>query len=133
MFLRTVAVLGWVRLIFCICPGVNVANFALLPVARRGALTFDGRVRWVPRVNVALGPLSGWARVWMPLCSPATRVYDVSIKTHGYKVKLPHRLSTADRNLPNSSNVEVEVTPPMNGSVGHEGEAVSKTPRPHEG
>uniref|UniRef100_A0A3B3R3Z4 Solute carrier family 24 member 2 n=1 Tax=Paramormyrops kingsleyae TaxID=1676925 RepID=A0A3B3R3Z4_9TELE len=27
-----------------------------------------------------------------------------------------------DRNLPNSSNVEVEVTPPMNGSVGHEGE-----------
>ncbi|XP_048827367.1 sodium/potassium/calcium exchanger 2-like isoform X2 [Brienomyrus brachyistius] len=29
----------------------------------------------------------------------------------------------ADRNLPNSSNVEVEVTPPMNGSVGHEGEA----------
>ncbi|XP_018615293.1 sodium/potassium/calcium exchanger 2 isoform X2 [Scleropages formosus] len=29
----------------------------------------------------------------------------------------------ADKSLPNSSNVEVEVTPPMNGSVGQEGEA----------
>lgn len=28
--------------------------------------------------------------------------------------------SLADKNLPNSSNVEVEVTPPMNGSVGAE-------------
>lgn len=28
--------------------------------------------------------------------------------------------SPADKNLPNSSNVEVEVTPPMNGSVGAE-------------
>ncbi|KAJ8382324.1 hypothetical protein SKAU_G00031020 [Synaphobranchus kaupii] len=31
--------------------------------------------------------------------------------------------SRSDKNLPNSSNVEVEVTPPMNGSVGQEGEA----------
>ncbi|XP_061109051.1 sodium/potassium/calcium exchanger 2-like [Conger conger] len=31
--------------------------------------------------------------------------------------------SRSDKNLPNSSNVEVEVTPPMNGSVGQEGDA----------
>lgn len=31
--------------------------------------------------------------------------------------------SRADRNLPNSSNMEVEVTPPMNGTAGQEGEA----------
>ncbi|XP_041724062.1 sodium/potassium/calcium exchanger 2 isoform X4 [Coregonus clupeaformis] len=32
--------------------------------------------------------------------------------------------SRSDKNLPNSSNVEVEVTPPMNGTAGQEGEAV---------
>ncbi|XP_030194664.1 sodium/potassium/calcium exchanger 2 isoform X6 [Gadus morhua] len=31
--------------------------------------------------------------------------------------------SRSDRNLPNSSNMEVEVTPPMNGTAGQEGEA----------
>ncbi|XP_024144200.1 sodium/potassium/calcium exchanger 2 isoform X5 [Oryzias melastigma] len=31
--------------------------------------------------------------------------------------------SRADKNLPNSSSVEVEVTPPMNGTAGQEGEA----------
>ncbi|KAM9406139.1 sodium/potassium/calcium exchanger 2-like isoform 1-T1 [Salvelinus alpinus] len=31
--------------------------------------------------------------------------------------------SRSDKNLPNSSNVEVEVTPPMNGTAGQEGEA----------
>ncbi|KAJ8397880.1 hypothetical protein AAFF_G00435690 [Aldrovandia affinis] len=31
-----------------------------------------------------------------------------------------------DKNLPNTSNVEVEVTPPMNGSVGQEGEAAAE-------
>lgn len=30
-----------------------------------------------------------------------------------------------DKNLPNSSSVEVEVTPPMNGTAGQEGETVS--------
>lgn len=30
----------------------------------------------------------------------------------------------ADKNLPNSSSVEVEVTPPMNGTAGQEGETV---------
>ncbi len=29
-----------------------------------------------------------------------------------------------DKNLPNSSSVEVEVTPPMNGTAGQEGETV---------
>ncbi|XP_028973732.1 sodium/potassium/calcium exchanger 2 isoform X3 [Esox lucius] len=33
------------------------------------------------------------------------------------------QLSNFDKNLPNSSNVEVEVTPPMNGTAGQEGEA----------
>ncbi|MFT7806356.1 sodium/potassium/calcium exchanger 2 isoform X2 [Arapaima gigas] len=36
----------------------------------------------------------------------------------------PIVLSSVYKNLPNSSNVEVEVTPPMNGSVAQEGEAV---------
>lgn len=31
-----------------------------------------------------------------------------------------------DKNLPNSSSVEVEVTPPMNGTAGQEGETVRK-------
>uniref|UniRef100_A0A8C8F3J8 Sodium/calcium exchanger membrane region domain-containing protein n=1 Tax=Oncorhynchus tshawytscha TaxID=74940 RepID=A0A8C8F3J8_ONCTS len=31
-----------------------------------------------------------------------------------------------DKNLPNSSNVEVEVTPPMNGTTGQEGEALAE-------
>ncbi|XP_035283257.1 sodium/potassium/calcium exchanger 2-like isoform X1 [Anguilla anguilla] len=34
--------------------------------------------------------------------------------------------SRSDKNLPNSSNVEVEVTPPMNGSVGQEGDAADE-------
>ncbi|KAF0029379.1 hypothetical protein F2P81_018484 [Scophthalmus maximus] len=34
--------------------------------------------------------------------------------------------SRSDKNLPNSSSVEVEVTPPMNGTAGQEGETSSK-------
>ncbi|XP_038851486.1 sodium/potassium/calcium exchanger 2-like [Salvelinus namaycush] len=34
--------------------------------------------------------------------------------------------SRSDKNLPNSSNVEVEVTPPMNGTAGQEGEAPAR-------
>ncbi|XP_024229022.2 sodium/potassium/calcium exchanger 2 isoform X2 [Oncorhynchus tshawytscha] len=34
--------------------------------------------------------------------------------------------SRSDKNLPNSSNVEVEVTPPMNGTTGQEGEALAE-------
>ncbi|XP_075999992.1 sodium/potassium/calcium exchanger 2-like isoform X2 [Genypterus blacodes] len=34
--------------------------------------------------------------------------------------------SRSDKNLPNSSSVEVEVTPPMNGTVGQEGEAAEE-------
>ncbi|XP_041738513.1 sodium/potassium/calcium exchanger 2 isoform X2 [Coregonus clupeaformis] len=34
--------------------------------------------------------------------------------------------SRSDKNLPNSSNVEVEVTPPMNGTAGQEGEAAAE-------
>nr|XP_046175621.1 sodium/potassium/calcium exchanger 2-like isoform X1 [Oncorhynchus gorbuscha] len=34
--------------------------------------------------------------------------------------------SRSDTNLPNSSNVEVEVTPPMNGTAGQEGEAAAE-------
>lgn len=30
----------------------------------------------------------------------------------------------AEKNLPNSSSVQVEVTPPMNGTAGQEGQAV---------
>ena len=36
-----------------------------------------------------------------------------------------------DKNLPNSSNVEVEVTPPMNGTAGQEGEAVRNQTHTH--
>ncbi|GAA6087305.1 sodium/potassium/calcium exchanger 2-like isoform X2 [Tachysurus ichikawai] len=32
----------------------------------------------------------------------------------------------ADKNLPNSSSVEVEVSPPLNGTAGQEGDAVSQ-------
>uniref|UniRef100_H3D184 Sodium/calcium exchanger membrane region domain-containing protein n=1 Tax=Tetraodon nigroviridis TaxID=99883 RepID=H3D184_TETNG len=34
--------------------------------------------------------------------------------------------SRSDKNLPNSSSVEVEVTPPMNGTAGQEGETVGR-------
>ncbi|XP_064796156.1 sodium/potassium/calcium exchanger 2-like isoform X2 [Oncorhynchus masou masou] len=34
--------------------------------------------------------------------------------------------SRSDKNLPNSTNVEVEVTPPMNGTTGQEGEALAE-------
>ncbi|KAJ8007788.1 hypothetical protein DPEC_G00097830 [Dallia pectoralis] len=34
--------------------------------------------------------------------------------------------SRSDKNLPNSSNVEVEVTPPMNGTAGQEGETAAE-------
>uniref|UniRef100_A0A6Q2XQC5 Sodium/calcium exchanger membrane region domain-containing protein n=1 Tax=Esox lucius TaxID=8010 RepID=A0A6Q2XQC5_ESOLU len=36
---------------------------------------------------------------------------------------LSEEFADSDKNLPNSSNVEVEVTPPMNGTAGQEGEA----------
>lgn len=36
-----------------------------------------------------------------------------------------------DKNLPNSSSVEVEVTPPMNGTAGQEGETVRRIQTQH--
>eukprot|EP00063_Salmo_salar_P036092 XP_014010927.1 PREDICTED: sodium/potassium/calcium exchanger 2-like isoform X5 [Salmo salar] len=39
---------------------------------------------------------------------------------------LSEEFADSDKNLPNSSNVEVEVTPPMNGTAGQEGEAAAE-------
>uniref|UniRef100_A0A8C8F481 Sodium/calcium exchanger membrane region domain-containing protein n=1 Tax=Oncorhynchus tshawytscha TaxID=74940 RepID=A0A8C8F481_ONCTS len=39
---------------------------------------------------------------------------------------LSEEFADSDKNLPNSSNVEVEVTPPMNGTTGQEGEALAE-------
>ncbi|XP_067380443.1 sodium/potassium/calcium exchanger 2-like isoform X7 [Channa argus] len=47
---------------------------------------------------------------------------DSELGTYG-KLKYYHSMTEEDKNLPNSSSVEVEVTPPMNGTAGQEGEA----------
>lgn len=78
--------------------------------------------------------LEGWKGITLPsLTSLHVITTDTFMSIWGnnswcsyklFSLELFLKLPT-DKNLPNSSSVEVEVTPPMNGTAGQEGEAVS--------
>ncbi|XP_055794560.1 sodium/potassium/calcium exchanger 2-like isoform X2 [Salvelinus fontinalis] len=83
--------------------------------AAKGRIGFGGDQRDIPAGARATGKFREKASILHKIAKKKCQVED-SEKANGVA-------SRSDKNLPNSSNVEVEVTPPMNGTAGQEEEA----------
>ncbi|CAL8327479.1 unnamed protein product [Lota lota] len=80
---------------------------------RQAALRVD--ILWITCLTHVSGKFREKASILHKIAKKKCQVED-SEKANGVA-------SRSDRNLPNSSNMEVEVTPPMNGTAGQDGEA----------